>query len=235
MIKGAKAIAAIVMGLNLLTFTISCASTSSASRGAASGQTHSGFLGDYAQYLRPGSKGVSKMHWLKPGVNFGKYKKLMLESVTFFFADDSQYKGIDPVEIKELADLFNEEIINALEGMYPIVAEPGPDVVRLRIAITNLEQGRPVVSAVTAVTPAGPGSINVVKKGVTGSWIGSGMTSAEFMAIDSLTDEVIAVARDDRSAKLAEKSGKWGSAEEASRYWAERIKNSLDKIHGLKQ
>jgi hypothetical protein len=233
--KGAKALAAGVMGFALVTLAISCASTSSESKGAASGQKYSGFLGDYAQYLRPGSKGEAKMHWLKPGVNFGKYKKLMLESVIFFFADDSQYKGIDPVEMKDLADLFNEELVNALKGAYPIVADPGPDVVRVRIAITNLEQGRPVLSAVTAVTPAGPESINVVKKGATGSWVGSGATSAEFMAIDSLTDEVIVVARDDRSAKLAERSRKWGSAEEAFKYWADRIKGSMDKIHGLKQ
>ncbi|HVO84173.1 MAG TPA: DUF3313 domain-containing protein [Syntrophobacteria bacterium] len=235
MVKGAKGVAAVVAGLALLAFTVSCGSTSPETRRAASEQTYPGFLGEYAQYIRPGSKGEAKMHWLKPGVNFGKYNKLMLESVTFFIADDSPYKGIDPVEMRELADLLNKELVNALDGVYPIVAEPGPDVVRVRIAITNLEQGRPVASAVTAVTSAGPGRINVVKKGATGSWVGSGMTRAECMIFDSMTDEVIAVAREDRSAKLAERSGKWGSAEEACRYWAERIKNSLDKIHGLKQ
>ena len=232
--KGVRALLAVVMGSALVTVAISCASTSYESKGAASGQKYSGFLGDYANYLRPGSKGEAKMHWLKPGVNFGKYNKLMLESVTFFFAEDSPYKGVDPVAMKELADLFNEEIINALEGMYPIVAEPGPDVVRLRIAITNLEQGRPVVSAVTAVTFSGPGRLNVVKKGVTGSWVGSGATSAEFMAIDSMTDEVIGVARGDRSAKLADRSDKWESAQDAFKYWAERIKSTLDKIHGVR-
>jgi hypothetical protein len=229
----ARALAAI-MGLALLTFTISCASTSPESKGAASGRTYSGFLGDYAQYLRPGPKGEAKMHWLKPGVNFGKYDKLMLESVTFFLADDSQYKGIDPVEMKKLADLFNEDLINALKGTCPLVAEPGPDVLRLRIAITNLEQGRPVLSAVTAVTPAGPAGIKVTEKGDTGLWVGSGATTAEFMAIDSMTDEVVGVARDDRSAKFAERSRKWGSAEDAFRYWAERIRSALNKVHGLK-
>lgn len=173
------------------------------------------------------------MHWLKRGVNFGKYDKLMLESVTFFFADDSQYKGIDPVEMKELADLFNQELVNALKGIYPIVAEPGPDVLRVRIAITNLEQRRPVLSAVTAVTPGGPAGIKVTKKGDPGSWVGSGATTAEFMAIDSLTDEVIGVARDDRSARFAERSRQWGSAEDVFRYWAERIKSALNKVHGL--
>ncbi len=233
--KGARAVSAVVIGFTVLTFTISCASTSSESKGAASKQKYSGFLGDYADYLRPGAKGEAKMHWLKPGVNFGKYKKLMLESVTFFFADDSQYRGIDPVEMKELADLFNEELVNTLNGTCPIVAEPGPDVLRVRIAITNLKQSRPVLSAVTTVTPVGPGSINVAKKDAKGLWIGSGATSAEFMAIDSMTDEVIGVARDDRSAKFAERSNEWGSAKDAFKYWAERIKSSLDKVHGLKQ
>ena len=42
------------------------------------------------------------MRWLKPGVDFAKYNKIMLETVIFYFADDSEYKGIDPVAMKEL-------------------------------------------------------------------------------------------------------------------------------------
>jgi Protein of unknown function (DUF3313) len=47
------------------------------------------------------------LRWLKPGVDFAKYNKLMLDSVVFFFAEDSEYKGMDPQELKEIADAAN--------------------------------------------------------------------------------------------------------------------------------
>jgi hypothetical protein len=184
--------------------------------------------------LQPGPEGGAKMRWLKPGVDFGKYNKIMLDSVVFFFADKSEYRGIDPQAMKELADACDQQVVNALKTTYPIVAEPGPDVVRIRFAITNLEQSRPVLSAITTVVPIGL-AISILKEGVTGSWTGSGATSAEFMAIDSLSGDVIAVAQDEQTAGFTERFTKWGSAEDAFAFWGEGIKLFLDQAHGVKQ
>jgi hypothetical protein len=188
-----------------------------------------GFLGDYYKNLEPGPEGGAKLRWLKPGVDFAKYNKVMLDSVVFFFAEDSEYKGINPQELKEIADAANLQLVNVLKEKYPIVASPGPDVVRIRFAITELKQSRPAVSAVTSVVPIGLG-ISLVKKGATGSWSGSGATGAELMALDSTTNEVIAVAKDDRTAGFTERFSKWGSAEEAFKFWAERLKLFLDQV-----
>jgi hypothetical protein len=155
----------------------------------------------------------------------------MLDSVVYFFADNSEYKGIDATELKELADQFNKALVDALQDSYPIVTEPGIDVLRLRFAITNLKQSYPGLSAITTVVPVGLG-ISVMKKGATGSWTGSGATSAEMMALDSMTNDVIAVAEDDQSASFGERFSKWGSAEEAFKFWAERVKLYLDSVHG---
>jgi hypothetical protein len=229
-----RTLLAVVMGITLVTFTISCASTSSQSKGATAEAQKLGFLGEYAQYLQPGPEGGAKMRWLKPGVDFGKYNKVMLDSVIFFFADSSGYKGIDPQALKELADACDLQVINVLKGTYPIVAEPGPDVVRIRFAITDLEQSRPVLSAVTTVVPIGLG-ISIIKKGATGAWTGSGATGAELMAIDSMTGNVIAVAQDKKTAGFTERFSKWGSAEDAFKFWGERLKLFLDQAHGVKQ
>jgi hypothetical protein len=229
-----RTILAVVVGIALVTFTISCASTGSQSKGAPAEAQKVGFLGDFAKYLQPGPEGGAKMRWLKPGVDFGKFNKVMLDSVIFFFADQSEYKGIDPQAMKELADACDLQVVNALKGTYPIVAEPGPDVVRIRFAITDLEQSRPVLSAVTTVVPIGLG-ISILKKGATGSWTGSGATGAELMAIDSMTGDVIAVAQDKKTAGFSERFSKWGSAEDAFKFWGERLKLFLDQAHGVKQ
>lgn len=195
--------------------------------GFAAEPGYSGFLEGYYERLQPGPEGGAKMRWLKPGVDFSKYKKFMVDSVVFFFADDSQYKGIDPVEMKGLADAFNKELVAALKDRYPIVAEPGPDVARVRFAITGFKQSRPVLSGITSIVPVGL-AVSLVKKGATGGWTGSGATSAELMALDTMTNDVIALAVDDKTAGFTERFSKWGSAEEAFKFWAGRLRTFMD-------
>jgi hypothetical protein len=171
------------------------------------------------------------MRWLKPGVDFAKYDKVILEHITFFLDDTSEYKGIDAAEMNELAQKCDLALVNALKDGYPIVTEPGPDVVRIRMAITDLKQSNPTlggISTVTMVTPIGLG-VNLIKKGTTGTWTGSGATASELMALDSMTGEVIAAARDQKSAGFTERYGKWDSVEGAFKFWGERLRKFMDE------
>lgn len=212
-----------LMTLFVLTFTlIACASQPA---------KQSGFLKGYEKNMGPGPEDGAKLRWIDPAADFGKYNRVMLDSVIFYLADDSEYKGIDPVEMKELADAFNLAMVNALKDKYPITAAPGPDVLRLKVALTGIKQSKPVLSGVTSIVPVGL-VISIAKKGTTGSWTGSGATSAEIMAIDSSTDKVIGVAHDDQSAGFTERFSKYGSAEEAFEFWAERIRIFMDQAHG---
>jgi hypothetical protein len=201
--------------------------------GLAAEPKYSGFLGDNYKNLEPGPEGGAKMRWMKPGVMFGKYNKFMVDSVIFFLADDSEYKGIDPNEVKELADGFNQAIVAAFKDKYPIVAEPGPDVARIRIAITGVKESKPVVSGITSILPVGL-AVSLVKKGATGSWSGSGTTSAEMEILDSTTSDVIAAAVDERSASFGDRFSKWESAKEAFKFWAEHIVAFIDNTRGMK-
>jgi hypothetical protein len=194
---------------------------------------YSGFLGEYSANLQPGPEGGAKMRWLKPGIDFSKYNKLMVDSVIFYFAEDSEEKGINAEEMKELSDAFNQEIVNALKDKYPIVADPGPDVARLKIAITGVKKSKPGVSAVTSVLPVGIG-ISLIKKGVGGSYSGSGGTHAEFMALDSMSNDVIGAAADERTAGYTERFTSLGSAKEAFKFWAGRIATFMDSTRAAK-
>jgi len=212
--------------LIVLIFLAGCAATG-AKKADEPAHEKTGILQGYYEKLEPGPKGGAKMRWLKPGVDFGKYNKVMLDSVIFFLADDSEYKGIDANDIKELTDSYNLESINVLKDKYPIVSEPGPDVLRIRPAITDVKQSSPGMSAFTTIMPIGLG-ISAVKKGATGSWTGSGATKIEALAIDSMTNEVIGAVQDERTAGFTERFSKWGSAKEAFKYWAVRLSEFLD-------
>lgn len=181
--------------------------------------------------LKPGPPGGAKMHWLKPGVDFSKYHRLMLDPVVFFFAPDSEYKGMDPQELKGLAGAFKRRLVDTLKKDYPIIASPAPDVVRLRFAITDLRQSLQDLCGITADGPIGFGKKSRQKR-AGHLWSGSGATAAELMVFDSMTQDVIMAAKDKRTFGLKEKFTKWGSAEDAFQFWAERIRLFFNRAHG---
>jgi hypothetical protein len=199
----------------------------------ASVQKPSGFLDGYYKDMTPMKEmEFTWMRWKKPGVDFSKYDKLMLDGVVFYLSPESQDKGIDPDVMKDLADTFNLDMVNAVKDKYPVVAEPGPDVMRIKFALTGIKQSRPVLSGATTIIPAGL-AISIVKKGATGEWSGSGATGSEVMAIDSMTNDVIAVAQTEYIAGFTERFTEYGSAKDAFKFWAGKLRYLLDKVHGV--
>ena len=136
--------------------------------------------------------------------------------------------------MKDLADKFNCQIVTAFKDKWPIVTEPGPGVARIRIAITNVKPSKPGVSAVTSVIPIGLG-VSLIRKGAGGGWSGSGETGIEAMVLDSMTNEVLVMAVDQKSAEFEHRFSKWGSAEDAFKFWAERMVALIDQSHGIKR
>ena len=197
---------------------------------AAEKEKYSGFLKDYSS-LKPGPKGGAKLRYLKDGVDFGKYNKVMLDQVVFFLKKDAENKGIQAKEIQDITQAFHEAVAKALEGGYPIVSEPGPDVMRVRVAITNIEPSNPAVSGVTTVMPIGL-ALSFVKKGVTGKHTGVGSAGMEAEILDSVSSDFIGAAVDDRSGSKASGLTKFGPAKEAFEFWAKRLRTFLDEAHG---
>ena len=87
--------------------------------------------------------------WMKGGVDFGSYDKIMLDRVQFVYADDSQSKAIDPAQLAAIGTALLVAIRNAMEPQYPVVDKEGPGVLRLRIGITEVR-----VDQVAAEKPA---------------------------------------------------------------------------------
>jgi len=184
---------------------------------------------EYVHQLKPGAKGQAQLRWLRPGVDFAKYDKFMVDYVVFALAPNSQYKGINADEMKQLADEASLALVNSIKEKYEVVSEPGPDVARVRFAIVDLEQSRPAVSVITTVIPVGLG-ISLVKKGATGEWTGGGLTKAEALVLDSQTNEVIAAGYDDYASGFTERYTKWASFDDAFKHWGENITNALTEL-----
>ncbi len=202
-------------------FLAGCATTTS---------QKSGFLGEYYKNLKPGlGEGDPKLVWIKPGIDSTKYKRVMVDYVIFAFADDSEYKGINADEMKKIADKASLALVTAIQKEFPVVSEPASDVIRIRSAIVDMKQSRPVLSGVTSVVPVGL-AISIVNKGATDSWTGSGATTVEMMALDSMSNEVLAAAQDQRAAGFTERFTAWGSVEDAFKFWGERLAKNMVMI-----
>jgi len=211
----------------LITGLLLCCSTAEARMDV---KEYSGFLGDYTQ-LKPGPEGGAKMLYLREGIDFSKYDKIMMDQVVFFFSPNAKNKEINPEQMKELADMFHAAVFEALGDAYPVVAEPGPDVMRLRVAITDIDLPNRPLNAVTTVIPIGL-AVSVLKKGATGKGSFVGEISMEMEALDSTTNERIAAAADRRAGGKIDSMSSLGTASDAFKFWAKRLRTRLDEFHG---
>ena len=200
---------------------------------ASNNQANSGFFGDSAMYhkLAPGKRALDET-WVAPDADLKKYKKVMLDQVVFYPHKDAENQAIDPDNVKELADAFHEAFVKELNPAYPLVAEPGPDVLRVKIAIVDIEPSSRALDSITTVIPVGL-AISLVKQGVTGAGTGVGRASMEAMFIDSQSNAIIALAKDQEIGSkldMAAKTDEWGHAKTAFAYWAKSLKKTFDDI-----
>lgn len=203
-----------------------------ASAGCAKKVKHSGFLEDYPEFNKGPIGGVNWVYF-KEGVDFTQYNKVMMDHVVFYFSEDAKYKGVNPDELKEMADAFHQAIAEALKGAYPLVEEPGPDVLRIRVAITDIVPSRPALNTISTIIPIGLG-ISIIKRGITGTHAFVGQASMEAELLDSVTNERLAAAIDTKSAekyKVIKGLFKWDHAKDAFKYWAKRLRSWLDEVH----
>lgn len=226
--------------LRIIVFVLVCFSltvTAGCAKKQQVKKEYSGFLTTYPKF-EPGPEGGAKEVYLKEGVNFKKYNKVMMEKVVFYLSHDAEYKGIDPDDLKKLADAFHEAVTEALGSAYPLVDTLGPDVMRIRLAITNMEPSKPGLNLVVTAMPGGFG-VKALKQVATGSHSFIGDTSMEAEILDSLTNERIAAVIDSREKgdkfRVTEGLTRWGDVKDVFKFWAKRIRMWLDETHGVKK
>jgi hypothetical protein len=200
--------------------------------------THeSGFLGDdtYAK-LQPDPGNSDWLIYFKDPDTLRRSDTFVLDPVKVFFVPEVQKQDINPADQTKLEEYFTKAIRDELEaGRYNLVTAPGPGVMVLRFAITNVEpNGGKTNAAVTASTAVAthvvaPGAGELVPR------LKVGKVSIEGEMVDSNSGEV-------EMAFITSKSGrrffsglkafeKWGDIDAAFRSWAKNFRRRLDKAH----
>lgn len=189
----------------------------------------SGFLGDYSQ-LHPGKSGQAQYVYRDLSVDFSKYHKAILEPVQLWAAesDDSTLKNLSKEDQQLLVDYLYVSLSDVLKRDYTLVNEPGPDVMRVKCAITEAKASSPVKEILSTITPYGLG-ISYAKKLTVGTHSGAGVVSVEGELLDSVTGQRLAAVVDRRagSKSLAGKYSRWGDVQDAFSFWARRMQTNL--------
>ena len=196
-----------------------------------SGGQYSGFIDNYPAFEPDKDQKGAKIY-KKPGTDLKSYTKLMIDPVEIFYADDSKYKGIKPDELKTLADAFRAAFVEELEPDYPIVSKPGPGVLGLRLAITNVHAQKKKRSLL-GYTPIGFAA-STAKTLIAGQSISLVNATIEAEMLDVQTNERLGAlidsgphAPDDKEKKLTS----WEELENMVKFYAKRFRARMDAAH----
>jgi len=201
----------------------------------------SGFLGDYSMLkegerstFAQGAQNQALLIYKNPAADWRKYKKIQLDPVTVWMSQkDSQLKDVAVEDRQRLAALLWSQLDEQLRKDYEMTAEPGPDVLRIQVAITEAGDSNATLDTVTSLIPqtrllTGAKGLATGVSGFTGS------ASVEMKTTDAESGALLVAAVDRRGGtkSLSGMTNEWHDVEEAYRFWAEKTRYRLCQWRG---
>jgi hypothetical protein len=185
---------------------------------------------DNPEHLRPVTGGAVDRIYMAEGVasKLGDYNALIVEQPEIFFDPDSKYQGIEPDSLERLADDLAAAFTGELEGVYEVTDEAGPDVLRVRWALTNLRLKYKWSKNPLSYTPVGAGihAVRKARRDDTTKKAALGGVMLELELLDSQTGERLAAAVASRHRQ--DEPTSWPGLEELMRTYGRLLKCRLD-------
>jgi hypothetical protein len=185
----------------------------------------SGFLDDYS-LLREGGPGEVALVYRNPDANWRAYDKVLLEPVTLW---RSGRKSLDPVPEADLLRLIADlqgAVRRRLGQGFTLVEQPGPGVMRMRLAITDARASDPVLDVMRGRGDATTPSPDVAIHPETRRFIESAAIEGEIR--DAQTNQLLAAGVDHRRRKGAPPIDTWAEVGRAIDFWAARLVSRLE-------
>ncbi len=225
------AISRILVSMSL--FALVCAVVGcAATRGRRGEAPASGFLRDYSQ-LEHHEGGPAQELYFNSSAEWSRYDSIQLDSVTLWANEDTGKLGAEDRQM--LTDTLYKAFHEELEKYFEISDQPGLNVIRVRVALTEAKGAKTPLRALSSIHP---GSL------LLGAAVGLSLDTAnsvgtatvEFEVLDSVTNDRLAAGVDQRAgtkvfAFIAARRTftTWGDVKAACNYWAERAAIALLK------
>ncbi len=162
------------------------------------------------------------MWWENPKVA-KKYDRLIVLQPEIFIHPDSKYKGVKPDQLKVLADTFREQFATKVTDDFPVVQQPGPTTVVVRVAIVDVYMTKSRFR-IWNITPIGLTLYGM--KNALGKNVSLVEATVEAEVLDSETGERIAVIvqkkgqHKDKEMELKEQKTSWNEVAQVMDEWA---------------
>jgi hypothetical protein len=135
-------------------------------------------------------KGTNVKRWIGPKLSFANYKKVLVEEV-IFYPEPTPGKQVSAKTLAEVKAYLTEKLTAKIGTVLKLADEPGPDVMRLNVAITGVEVKTEGMKAYEVLPVAAVfGGLSAM----VGSRDKEVLVFLEFRVADSETDEIIGAA-----------------------------------------
>jgi Protein of unknown function (DUF3313) len=192
----------------------------------------SGFLGDYSQ-LQNNDAYPAYLIYVDPTADWSKYDAILIDSVSLW----GKAGELSDADRQTIAGIMYNALHDRLGKNFSIANASGPNVLRLRAAITEAKGSKVTLNVVTSVVPQLRAISTVGGMGAdTAALVGE--ASGEMEIVDSVTGRRLAAGVDRQTGTKAllrgNKFAKWGDVQSACDYWADRVDQFLVK-QGVRQ
>jgi len=198
-------------------------------RGRRGEPERSGFLGDYGQ-LRQREGYEARLVYIDPRTDWSRYGAVEIDSVTLWASQETVKLSREDQQM--LTDLVYKAMHENLGKEFRLVDRTGPDVLRLRAALTQAKGANVPLRTMSTILPqALLLGAAVGLSADTASTVGT--ATVEMELLDSITGARLAAAVDERagtkSLLTTRTFSTWGDVEAAANFWAERTAQFLVK------
>lgn len=195
----------------------------------------SGFLGDYSKLVPVPNNGDLLFYEKEPGI-LKNYHKFIFDPVNIYLLPESRAHAIDADDLYRLAEFFRQTVVDELkQSKYEFVDDPGPGVLELNVAITDVSPTAGTRNAVVKGAATTASLMTVPGLSLAVPRFSVGRVSIEGEMLDSVSGERV-------MAFMTSKGGRrwfsglnrfrtWGDIERAFRTWARNFRERMDAAH----
>ncbi len=213
----------------LLVGLLGCATTAEGDRDAVK---FSGFLKNTDQ-LKPGEGHIGTLFsWTKDGLSLAKYNKIIFDDpIAMVSAKDKKSAG---KEINQLISYLAPSMRDKMAENWEVVDSPGPNTVRLKVALTDVHPATGELTVVTGIIP----EAHLVSSAfylADGTYPFVGKCAAEAELLDRQAGERLRAAVDRRAGTnmITNAGSTWGEVKDAFNFWADLNVRNLERF-GMK-
>jgi hypothetical protein len=218
-----KSISLALMGGVTLSL-LACSATQKAPISKA--EAHCGLLGRFCDRLTPGTEDQLGLRYVRPGVDWRKYKAVLIEPVTFWGDEEG---GASAEVRQDLVNEFETVLKQEFGKKFQVVNRPGPGVMTLTVGMTKAESATPVLRSISMIVPQAR-ALSTGAYLVTGQFPFVGTAQVEGKVEDSVSGQVLSAIVDKRLGGGSPTAGfqwQWGDVENAMQHWSETVVNRL--------